>query len=132
MQKHQDSLKSILSLILLWIATGRVLRNASAFLQDSRTNKPPGRNMVGPILDDEENGLLIETISIEKRHTSLAHGIMCPDTIAKMERATHGGNNRAVKAFLDRYHRHGPMSCMKLLSDPEILPHLTSTMRDLT
>lgn len=96
--------------------------------------------MVGPILDDEENGLVGESslsscssrVMLETRCRSLAHGILCPETVTKMETDTQGGrNNRAVKAFLERYHKHGPMSCMELLSDPEILPHLTSTMRGL-
>mmetsp|Transcript_21007 Transcript_21007/g.49578 ORF Transcript_21007/g.49578 Transcript_21007/m.49578 type:complete len:159 (+) Transcript_21007:570-1046(+) len=65
-------------------------------------------------------------------HTGLAHGILCPETVTKMDELTQGGrNNRAVKAFLDRYKRYGPMSCMELLSDPEILPHLTTTLRGL-
>ena len=92
--------------------------------------------MVGPTLDAEESGLLSESVSASpgsgSRMPSLAHGILCPETVSKMERATKGGrNNRAVKAFLDRYHKHGPMSCMELLSDPEILPHLTTAMRDI-
>eukprot|EP00536_Pseudo-nitzschia_multiseries_P007550 jgi/Psemu1/18197/gm1.18197_g len=67
----------------------------------------------------------------QQRH-GLAHGILCPETVAKMDELTQGGrNNRAVKAFLDRYKRYGPMSCMELLSDPEILPHLTNTLRGL-
>jgi len=96
--------------------------------------------MAGPVLDDEESGLVGESslsscsskVVLETRCRGLAHGILCPETVTKMETATQGGrNNRAVKAFLERYHKHGPMSCMELLSDPEILPHLTSTMRGL-
>lgn len=59
-----------------------------------------------------------------------AHGLLCPETVQRMERSV-GRNNRVVARFLDRYNRHGPMSCVDLLSDPEVLPHLTSAMRDL-
>lgn len=92
--------------------------------------------MVGPISSDEECGLVGESDSSFPGSAScmpdLAHGILCPETVNKMEMATQGGrSNRAVKTFLDRYHKYGPMSCMELLSDPEILPHLTKTMRDV-
>mmetsp|Transcript_9519 Transcript_9519/g.23704 ORF Transcript_9519/g.23704 Transcript_9519/m.23704 type:complete len:186 (-) Transcript_9519:2407-2964(-) len=92
--------------------------------------------MVGPISKEEECGLVGESVMSSPGSAigmpSLAHGILCPETVNKMEMATQGGrSNRAVKAFLDRYHKYGPMSCMELLSDPEILHHLTTTMRDL-
>lgn len=91
--------------------------------------------MVGPLMDGENGRLMGEARSDAPRicRQSLPHGILCPETVGKMETATHGGrNNRAVKAFLDRYHKQGPMSCMELLSDPEILPHLTTAMRHLS
>jgi len=101
--------------------------------------------MVGPHMDDEECGLLGESPSSSRSggggtlfggpsscSERIAHGILCPETVLKMEKTTQGGrSNRAIKAFLDRYRRHGPMSCMELLSDPEILPHLTTAMRGL-
>lgn len=93
--------------------------------------------MVGPLSKDEEDCGLVGEFTMSSPGSTggmpgLAHGVLCPETVSKMELATHGGrNNRAVKAFLDRYHKCGPMSCMELLSDPEILRHLTITMRDL-
>ena len=87
--------------------------------------------MVGPISSDEEFGLVGESPSASPV-SPVAHGLLCPETIHKMEEAmARGRGNPAIKGFLDRYHRLGPMSCMELLSDPEILPHLTNTMRDL-
>ena len=45
---------------------------------------------------------------------------------------TQGGHgNEAVALFLETYRRHGPMSCLSMLSDPKVLPHLTEAMRDL-
>lgn len=95
-------------------------------------------DIVGPLLDTEDGRVLGESfVSSNPGHTcgipvachqSLAHGILCPETVIKMKTFT---SNRAVEAFLDRYHKHGPMSCMELLSDPEILPHLTAAMRNL-
>lgn len=93
--------------------------------------------MAGPVLDGEECGFVAESFGGASGITgncckSLAHGILCPETVTKMEQNTEGGrNNRVVKAFFDRYHLKGPMSCMELLSDPEILPHLTMAMRNL-
>lgn len=92
--------------------------------------------MAGPVLDDEDSVLDSMQMQCFGKHggggCGLAHGILCPETVSKMDELTRGGrSNRAVKAFLDRYRRYGPMSCMELLSDPEILPHLTTTMRHL-
>ena len=98
--------------------------------------------MVGPVLDNEDGRLMGESHASSitgdisdapvAYRRSLAHGILCPETVTKMKTAAMGGrSNRVVKTFIDRYHKHGPMSCMELLSDPEILPHLTAAMRDL-
>jgi len=90
-------------------------------------------NTIGPFDDEEcslEDSVLADCDTLPEFKT--AHGILCPDTVARMDRNTHGGrNNKAVKAFLDRYRHCGPLSCVELLSDPEILPHLTKAMRDL-
>jgi hypothetical protein len=61
-----------------------------------------------------------------------AHGILSPETVSRMDEMTTGGNeNPAVTRFLSTYRRDGPMSCLELLSDPEVLPHLTKAMRDI-
>jgi hypothetical protein len=87
-----------------------------------------------PFEDDEECPLddIVPEYpdAIPSFHT--AHGILCPHTVARMEKNTNGGRDEeAVKQFLDRYHHCGPMSCIDMLSDPEVLPHLTKAMRDL-
>jgi hypothetical protein len=64
--------------------------------------------------------------------SSLAHGLLSPEIVSRMDEVTEGGqNNKAVREFLQKYRRQGPMSCLEMLSDPEVLPHLTSAMRDL-
>lgn len=61
-----------------------------------------------------------------------ANGILSPETVSRMDTLTNGGaNNRAVQTFLRSYSQKGPMSCLEMLSDPEILPHLTQAMRDI-
>jgi hypothetical protein len=52
--------------------------------------------------------------------------------VARMDEITAGGNdNEAVRSFLQTYRRKGPMSCLEMLSDPDVLPHLTQAMRDI-
>ena len=61
-----------------------------------------------------------------------AHGILSPETVSRMDEITAGGHgNDAVASFLRTYQRQGPMSCLEMLSDPDILPHLTQAMRDI-
>jgi len=61
-----------------------------------------------------------------------AHGILSPETVSRMDLVTQGGSeNVAVSTFLKTYRKHGPMSCLGMLSDPNILPHLTQAMRDI-
>lgn len=59
-------------------------------------------------------------------------GILSPETVQRMDEMTEGGNgNEAVSTFLKAYRQMGPLSCLEMLSDPEILPHLTKAMRDI-
>jgi hypothetical protein len=60
-----------------------------------------------------------------------AHGLLCPETVERMEEeiTQHGEHNPAVAKLLDRYHRYGPLSCVGMLSDPDILPHLTRALK---
>jgi hypothetical protein len=61
-----------------------------------------------------------------------AHGILSPETVSRMDETTSGGHgNEAVSMFLETYRRNGPMSCLEMLSDPDVLPHLTKAMRDI-
>lgn len=61
-----------------------------------------------------------------------AHGMLSPEIVARMDENTiNGRNNPAVDSFLRTYRTKGPMSCLEMLSDPEVLPHLTQAMRDI-
>mmetsp|Transcript_44673 Transcript_44673/g.107721 ORF Transcript_44673/g.107721 Transcript_44673/m.107721 type:complete len:172 (-) Transcript_44673:541-1056(-) len=57
----------------------------------------------------------------------MAHGAICPETIAVFEK----NSNPAIRRFVETYHKRGPLACEDLLSDPEVLPHLTRAMRDI-
>jgi hypothetical protein len=58
-----------------------------------------------------------------------AHGLICPETIANM--AKEARKNPVIQRFVETYHRYGPLACEDMLSDPDILPHLTKAMRDI-
>jgi hypothetical protein len=60
-----------------------------------------------------------------------AHGLLSPETVMRLEKASSSKRTPALNKFLTTYRRDGPMSCLCMLSDPEILPHLTNAMRDL-
>lgn len=62
-----------------------------------------------------------------------AHGILSPETVMRVEEMVEfeGHSSEAVDRFLKQYRRHGPLSCLSMLSDPEVLPHLTKAMRDV-
>eukprot|EP00526_Cylindrotheca_closterium_P024411 CAMPEP_0113650406 /NCGR_PEP_ID=MMETSP0017_2-20120614/26822_1 /TAXON_ID=2856 /ORGANISM="Cylindrotheca closterium" /LENGTH=151 /DNA_ID=CAMNT_0000562917 /DNA_START=55 /DNA_END=510 /DNA_ORIENTATION=+ /assembly_acc=CAM_ASM_000147 len=61
-----------------------------------------------------------------------AHGILSPETVSRMaENTDFGEGNQAVSRFLSRYQETGPMSCLDMLSDADVLPHLTRAMRDI-
>lgn len=57
----------------------------------------------------------------------MAHGAICPETIAIFEK----DSNPAIRRFVETYHKRGPLACEDLLSDPDVLPHLTRAMRDI-
>ena len=49
----------------------------------------------------------------------------------RMEELASGGSSEAVHSFLKLYRREGPLACLHMLSDPDVLPHLTEAMRDV-
>jgi len=61
-----------------------------------------------------------------------AHGLLSPETVMRLEELTPTNRrSEALRGFLDTYRRHGPLSCLPMLSDPDVLPHLTEAMRDI-
>lgn len=64
--------------------------------------------------------------------SGVAHGLLSPEIVARMDEQTVGGHSsKAVQHFLQTYRKQGPMSCLEMLSDPDVLPHLTAAMRDV-
>jgi hypothetical protein len=61
-----------------------------------------------------------------------AHGLLSPETVMRLEemRSTRK-SNQALTNFLSTYRQHGPLSCVPMLSDPDVLPHLTLAMREI-
>lgn len=58
-----------------------------------------------------------------------AHGLLSPETVIQLEGMKY--RSEALNLFLRTYRREGPLSCVQLLSDPDVLPHLTRAMRDI-
>jgi hypothetical protein len=62
-----------------------------------------------------------------------AHGLLSPETVMRIEDLTKRGHgSEALANFLVQYRKNGPLSCVSMLSDPQILPHLTKAMRDIS
>jgi hypothetical protein len=61
-----------------------------------------------------------------------AHGLLSPQTVMRMEKRTSKSQRSdELSQFLKTYRREGPMSCLPMLSDPQVLPHLTEALRDI-
>mmetsp|Transcript_7634 Transcript_7634/g.13768 ORF Transcript_7634/g.13768 Transcript_7634/m.13768 type:complete len:172 (-) Transcript_7634:487-1002(-) len=64
---------------------------------------------------------------------STAHGLLSPETVMRMERnSILRHRSDAVNYFLDTYKSHGPLACLAMLSDPDVLPELTEAMREIS
>jgi len=60
-----------------------------------------------------------------------AHGLLHPHTVSLLEEATSNVRSPAVSFFLDTYREQGPMACLPLLSDSNVLPELTQVLRSI-
>lgn len=62
-----------------------------------------------------------------------AHGLLSPETVMRLEERNIAGEdqNEALGKFLKTYRKSGPLSCVPMLSDPAVLPHLTMAMREI-
>lgn len=94
----------------------------------SPSNKREGRKSSTPL--SLSPSVLASCDTLPSFHT--AHGLLSPETVMRLDKMTRPEDrSQALNLFLTTYRRDGPMSCLKMLSDPDILPHLTSAMRDL-
>eukprot|EP00587_Corethron_hystrix_P016877 CAMPEP_0113318096 /NCGR_PEP_ID=MMETSP0010_2-20120614/12780_1 /TAXON_ID=216773 ORGANISM="Corethron hystrix, Strain 308" /NCGR_SAMPLE_ID=MMETSP0010_2 /ASSEMBLY_ACC=CAM_ASM_000155 /LENGTH=143 /DNA_ID=CAMNT_0000175287 /DNA_START=377 /DNA_END=808 /DNA_ORIENTATION=+ /assembly_acc=CAM_ASM_000155 len=57
-------------------------------------------------------------------------GLLSPRTVERLQHNIDGSTSGAVRSFLRTYENEGPMACLPYLSDPHVLPELTSAMRD--
>jgi hypothetical protein len=98
-----------------------------------RSNEPESRRMGWELSQAAVNTMEDPPRMARTASSSpLAHGLLSPETVSRMDEITEGGShNHAVRLFLQTYRRKGPMSCLEMLSDPEVLPHLTNAMRDI-
>jgi hypothetical protein len=93
--------------------------------------KNPGTPRVIPPRSSKlSNSVLADCDTLPKFPT--AHGLLSPETVMRLEDLTAAGHGSdALVVFLDQYRRKGPLSCLSMLSDPDVLPHLTRAMRDI-
>jgi len=62
---------------------------------------------------------------------STAHGLLSPEVVMRIADSNDLEMNGALYKFLKTYKSRGPMACLSMLSDPEVLPELTRAMRDV-
>lgn len=104
----------------------------------------PNPTSIAPTSGSNSNGEKEQRYNTKLSHSVLAdcdtlpsfptaHGLLSPETVMRMEEMVEleGASAAAVGQFLRRYRRNGPMSCLSMLSDPDVLPHLTKAMRDV-
>jgi len=60
-----------------------------------------------------------------------AHGLLHPHTVLMLEEATVSDRSPAVSYFLETYRKFGPMACLPILSDSQVLPELTKALRGI-
>ena len=100
--------------------------------QEKKTNEPQQAGLSQAAINTDAGFTGARRSAPSSPLPNAAHGILSPETVARMDENTaNGRSNPAVEDFLKTYRRKGPMSCLEMLSDPEILPHLTQAMRDI-
>ena len=60
---------------------------------------------------------------------STAQGLLSPDVVMRIAASEDLELNGPLDTFLNTYLSRGPMACLFMLSDPNILPELTKAMR---
>lgn len=104
---------------------------AQAFYSSYTTN----RNPVKPRNHKNHGGGLSNSVlssSDTLPSFPTAHGLLSPETVIRMEIMTSSTTrDEAVEYFLRTYRKDGPMACLHMLSDPNVLPRLTEAMRDI-
>lgn len=103
---------------------------AQAFYSSSKTNRNPTKPRNHQNREPLSHSVLSSSDTLPSFPT--AHGLLSPETVIRMEIMTSGATrDEAVDYFLRTYRKDGPMACLHMLSDPNILPRLTEAMRDI-
>jgi len=103
---------------------------AQAFYSSYKTNRNPSKPRNSSTSSMPlSNSVLMSSDTLPAFPT--AHGLLSPETVMRMELTTSRGRDQAVDFFLETYRNEGPMACLPLLSDQEVLPRLTQAMRDI-
>lgn len=79
-----------------------------------------------PVMSDS---VLAESDTLPSFQT--AHGLLSPEVVSRIADANDLEMNGPLHRFLKTYKSRGPMACLSMLSDPEVLPELTRAMRDI-
>ena len=103
---------------------------AQAFYSSYTTNRNPTKPRNHQDSTPLSHSVLSSTDTLPSFPT--AHGLLSPETVMRMEVMTSATNrDSAVDYFLRTYRKEGPMACLPMLSDPNVLPRLTAAMRDV-
>jgi hypothetical protein len=62
---------------------------------------------------------------------STAHGLLSPEVVMRIADQHDLDQDGALFRFLKTYKSRGPMACLPMLGDPNVLPELTRAMRDI-
>ena len=77
------------------------------------------------------SSVLSPTDTLPQFHT--AHGLLSPEVFMRIA-DTYDGQREgsSIHKFLKLYKSKGPMACLSMLSDGEVLPELTEAMREVS
>lgn len=132
-----------------WTSSGKAFRGRQTMYMppNTPTSQPP--NLVAQkMLKNPGNPRITESSTSSARSKSMklsnsvlascdtlpsfptAHGLLSPEVVMRLD-SLKVSRSPALTSFLDTYHREGPLSCLPMLSDPNVLPHLTQAMREI-
>ena len=102
---------------------------AQAFYSSYKTNRNPTKPRNHKNDASLSNSVLSSSDTLPSFPT--AHGLLSPVTVMRMEVMTSSATrDEAVENFLRTYRNEGPMACLPMLSDSNVLPRLTEAMRN--
>mmetsp|Transcript_41782 Transcript_41782/g.87694 ORF Transcript_41782/g.87694 Transcript_41782/m.87694 type:complete len:195 (-) Transcript_41782:468-1052(-) len=102
----------------------RSQRSRSSSRNGGKSQRSPGTSL--PAMSDS---VLADSDILPEFHT--AHGLLSPEVVMRIANTNELEMGGALHKFLMTYKRKGPMACLPMLSDPEVLPELTRAMRDI-